>query len=293
MTAKRLLAGLPALGAALLVLVWACQHVDPLPPIDGDGDGDIDGDGDGDVDADSDGDSDGDSDSDGDGDGDGDGDSDGDEADADVDDASVDADLPVDRCGSASDCTLALNFHMCCPCPLAWPRGAVRRDRCFIEGSEGTRPDGCNDTCGGVECEPCATPSGVACEGEGCVTTFPGECTTAEDCGDDELCEVVDGVSTCVPDPNECHEDADCTEPGYLCREWRLDGVLYCWHPDSLCLSDEDCDYNNFCEDPDGDGVYECIDHAPQCRVGHDATDCPSGQVCVDDDGDGRGDCRE
>lgn len=288
MTARRLLA-LAALAAALLLLVWACQHADPLPPIDGDGDTDSDADGDGDSDSDADGDGDSDGDSDGDGDADG-----GVDADAGGDaGADADVDSPVDGCASAGDCTLALNFHACCPCPLAWPRGAVRRDRCFIEGTEGARPEGCNDTCGGAECEPCATPSGVACEGGQCVTTFPGECSTAEDCGDGELCEVVDGESTCVPDPDECHGDGDCAQPGYVCREWRLDGVQYCWHPDSLCLSDEDCDYNHFCEDPEGVGVYECVDGAPQCRAGHDTTDCPAGQVCVDDDGDGRGDCRE
>jgi hypothetical protein len=286
MTTRRLLAVLPVIAASVLLLVWArgCKHAEPLPPIDGDGDADGDADGDGD------------------GDGDGDADADADDADADALDADVDIDYPLDVCASAGDCVLALNYRQCCPmrCPLAWLRGAVRRDYCFVEAAEAEEtppPLGCTDVCEGGPCDDCPPPSGVACVDGRCATTYPGdECQTSADCDDGEVCEreLVVAESRCVPDPNECYEDADCEdEEGYECRDWLTEDRLFCWHPDSICVRDDQCDYNNFCEDPEGDGVFECVDRAPLCRVCCASGDCPAGQDCVDDDGDGRGDCRD
>ncbi len=253
-----------------VLVVKGCDGTEPLPTIDGDGDGDIDGD------IDSDGDSDGDTDGD---------------ADADGDQDAPEIVYPIDACRDASDCMLALNHRLCCPCPMAWLRGVVNRDpRCFLPLTEEPPLVSCNETCGDVRCEACLEPDGVACEDGRCVTTYPGECETKSDCDDGELCELVDGELSCVPDPDECKDDSDCPDE-QECRSWCGQDYLSCWHRDLGCVCDRVCDYNHFCEDPEDDGVFECIDHWPLCRVGLEDQDCSLGQVCADDDGDGRGEC--
>ena len=124
------------------------------------------------------------------------------------------------------------------------------------------------------------------------MTSYSGECATVNDCDEGELCELVDGSSQCVPDPDECKSNEDCPE-GQECAEWGGKQYLTCWHPDSTCTSDDSCDYNEFCEDSEGDSIFHCVDNAPLCRVGHDSQDCPDGQVCVDDNDDGRGECQD
>lgn len=238
-------------------------------------------------------DGDGDSDSDGDGDGDSDADSD---ADSDYDessDADDDGVLPQ-ACGAEEPCVLALNYNVCCTCSVAMLSAWVEANECvlFAEGSP-ERPENCDLDCRHPElCEPCANVSGAECRDETCVTLYSGECDVhdPDSCGEDEICELVGGSATCVDDPSECHSDEDCTTPGYVCRDWRIDGVRFCWHPDSNCYEDLNCPYNSFCEDEDHDSVYRCVDRWPQCRMGA-PDDCPPGEVCVDDVGDGRGDC--
>lgn len=225
----------------------------------------------------------GDGDGDSDGDGDGDGDSD---ADADIE--------PTPDCGEGDRCLLALTFRICCPCPTAMLQSVIDGDLCIlsIEG-EPERPEGCVEwSCDDVECEDCPEPSGAACEAGACVTTFPGDCETRDDCDDGEICEVDEGSSSCVPDPNECSDDEPCPE-GLECRDWLGMGYSFCSAVDSCHGNHNACDYNEFCEDSDGDGVTECVDHAPACRLGHDAGDCPEDQVCQDPDGDGYGECVE
>ena len=106
----------------------------------------------------------------------------------------------------------------------------------------------------------------------------------------DEICELVEGVSACIPDPNECEVDADCP-PGQLCRDHFAMGYLVCVDPSWGCITHDECDYNEFCEDPEGDGTFDCYDHFPACRLGHDVGDCGGGYICVDPDGDGYGEC--
>jgi hypothetical protein len=256
---------------------------------DGDADSDTD------VDTDSDSDSDGDqetlpdSDHDLDSDGEPDAESSTDDGDADRDDELLPPRTTV--CDRAEECVLSLTFHMCCPCPEARHRSIVLGDECILEATaSATSPAGCASGCEAIECEPCVAPNGVVCEEAACRTTYPGECAVDRDCGDGQICDLVDGSSRCVPDPNECRETGDCP-PGAICSDWYGMGYLTCWNPASGCRSDDECSYNEFCEDPEDDGVFSCINRSPACRLGHEADECGAAQSCVDPDGDGYGEC--
>ena len=123
---------------------------------------------------------------------------------------------------------------------------------------------------------------------------LPGisSCTPGDDsCGDGLICEVTEEGAECVEDPSECHSNDDCAQPGYECGDWRYDGVLFCWHPDSSCMEHLQCPMNWFCEDPEDDGIFECVDGFPDCRVIVSDVDCLPGEICEDPDGDGRGTC--
>lgn len=232
--------------------------------------------GDGDIDADADGDADGDTDGDGDGDVDGD-------ADGDIE--------IVETCEGDPDCVLALNFLVCCPCSEGATRSVVSANRCILE-AEGSpeRPEGCGDGCFQPElCPDCPSPHGVTCRESSCLATFGGDCVVDDDCGEGELCQVIDGEARCIEDPSECRSDDDCTGV-WVCRDGLLTGVRFCWHPESDCFSDVTCSYNSFCEDEDEDGIFHCVLREGECRMAMDI-DCPGEEVCVDDDGDGRGIC--
>jgi len=256
-------------GIAVLSVHGCSGGTDPIDCGTGgcDGDGDVDGDGD----------------SDGDGDGDGDLDADADQA-------------PGDECTSAAECVLSLNFNVCCPCAMARALTYVNANDCIVPASEDAeRPEGCGGTCYPELCSPCeGDPSEAICSNGRCVDVYPGECTPGETagCDDGEICALVDGEAQCVDDPNECGSDADCTTDGYACRDWRSDGVLWCWHPDSTCYDDLMCRPHYFCEDTGG-GVYGCVDGSPDCRPDYHGQDpeCEEGEVCTDPDGDGHGSC--
>ena len=253
------------------------------------GDGDVDGD----VDADADTDGDGDTDVAGDT------DADADETPNEDADMTPDADAdettsgPTTHCSADSDCVLSVNYLLCCACPEARTNSLVDWNPCMYRTTElpEERPEGCNWSCDDSVCADCIAPSGVACFQNECVTTYAGDCRIDTDCGDGFLCELVDGSSRCVEDPNECDTDADCPG-GQTCRDWFGDGYRTCAHPDSECRTHGECDYNEFCEDGDGDGIFTCVDRHPACRPGRDVDDCGAGMTCVDSDGDGYGECR-
>jgi hypothetical protein len=209
--------------------------------------------------------------------------------------ADAGARLPL-RCRVDSDCVVAINYNYCCPCATATLVEIVEAQRCvFVAEGAPERPEGCGLACNPAICEPCrAQGTAAECVDGECVTLYPGECRPGEEgCGRGRVCVLAEGEARCVPDPNECHTDDDCPRPGWECRDWQTSGILSCWHPDSACWRHFDCPYNHFCEDPDGDGVFECIDGSPDCRPEYRHVECPPGMVCEDPDGDGRGSCVE
>lgn len=246
---------------------------------------------DGDLDVDADTDVDSDSDTDGDSDSDTDGDTDS--------DADPDVDVPPGGCAGAGDCVLALNFNVCCPCIDGMARSAVEADFCIVEVTDTSDPPERNEDCGlGCHpevCEACpAVPNGVECVDLECVEQYPGECIPGDDsCPDGEICALSEGEARCVDDPNECYTDEDCTRDGFECRDWYTDGVLWCYHPESTCFDSVVCMFNHFCEDPEDDGIFTCVDGYPDCRPWFAEFDCPLDDTyrCEDPDGDGRGTC--
>ena len=134
--------------------------------VDGDADEDGDAEPDGDADADDDDGGGGDGDADDDGDAEADADADGDEdADPDADgdaEGDADADSPVDTtCTTESDCVLALNFRVCCPCPEAISQALVDAEDCILEAAGSpTRPFRCGVGCDPSLCGACPAPTG-------------------------------------------------------------------------------------------------------------------------------------
>ena len=53
------------------------------------------------------------------------------------------------------------------------------------------------------------------------------------------------------------------------------------------------CQYHHFCEDPDGDGIFDCVDGGADCHPDLVDLECGRGQVCDDPDEDGRGTCQD
>jgi hypothetical protein len=73
-------------------------------------------------------------------------------------------------------------------------------------------------------------------------------CRNDDDCGSDEACYCIDGVSACVY--TFCRSDADCT-PGHAC--WSPNAVNWiCEHPDDECRNDSDCPQGRACNWCDG-----------------------------------------
>jgi hypothetical protein len=168
------------------------------------------------------------------------------------------------------------------------------------------RPTGCGGVCSPDMCRPCgAAPNRVACVGHRCATLYEGECQPCCDqprtacppdatcCPDGQVCELADDGAHCVADPSECNPTEGCPgrPEGYECRDWLSDGVLFCWHPESTCFGHINCFVHSFCEDPDGTGIYHCVDGGPDCRVVMGNLECQAGNRCDDPDGDGRGTC--
>lgn len=212
------------------------------------------------------------------------------------DDRPAEAPRAPARCTRDADCVVAINYNYCCPCATATLVEIVERHPCIFRAEDAPeRPEGCGLGCATAMCEPCAAQgSGAECVSGECVTLYPGVCRPGEEgCGGGRVCVIEDGEARCVDDPNECHSDDDCPRAGWECRDWNTDGLLTCWHPDSRCQRHTDCVYHHFCEDPDGDGVFECVNGGEDCRPEYASNECPDGTRCDDPDGDGRGTCVE
>lgn len=200
------------------------------------------------------------------------------------------------ECSPTTRCVLAINYNSCCPCPLSTLSSPVHRSPCvLLAAGSPERPEGCGLGCTRPDlCEPCPTALSATCGGGQCVTMFEGDCQPdiPNSCDIGEICELRDGVAACVDDPSTCGSDDDCPMDDWRCGDWRTGGALFCWHPNSTCLDDLSCPDNNACRDDDRDGVYQCVDVSPLCRVGA-PDDCPWGQVCVDAEDDGLGSCED
>lgn len=71
-------------------------------------------------------------------------------------------------CANDQDCTLAVRWSQCCPCPIAVTHAQLQADPCLVEGTEiytppTNLPDQCETDCLGVLCEQCAIPATAAC----------------------------------------------------------------------------------------------------------------------------------
>jgi len=200
------------------------------------------------------------------------------------------------ECRRARDCVLATNYNVCCPCTIAILREIVARSDCMFP-AEGAppRPEECGVGCHPEACAGCpAEPRALDCRNGQCVTLYTGECTPGEpSCSDGRICEIVEGEATCVEDPSECDTDDDCRQRGYECRDWAGAGIRTCWHPESTCRVSMSCPYHWFCEDPEDDGIFACVDGGEDCHPQLADLECGEGRLCPDPDGDGRGTCAD